>query len=444
MTDVFALGGLLYFLLTDRPPFRGETASGTLRAVIGEDPPSPRTLRPGIPEDLEAICLRCLEKRPSRRYASVRDVMEDVDRFLAGEPVLARGEARLPRWSVATRRKAAWAVAMAVVGIAAAWAWKAVDRALAAARAEARMAIDVGATARERASFEVTKARRERYAAHVQLAFETFNQGARESVVEALQREVPRPGEPDVRGWEWGFLGRACAAATASLPSHATNGSAPTLPGNAWTLTFTNLAPGVVGSGLLGDGSRAWTASSSALQAWDVASGKLLHDLPADAEAMKSALWMKGDGSEAWVARAWVGGRLGLRALGIEASTVSVEEPEWQPVPRYSGALDLSFSADGTRIVLADVANGVRVHAVPSMEVVRRMPGVAARRAELSPTGSRIAATTSDGKVWTWGIGSGVTHAWTADVPQAQEVAFSPDGQRVLAVLNGAFCQCQP
>ena len=212
------------------------------------------------------------------------------------------------------------------------------------------------------------------------------------------------------------------------------------------SLTFTNLAPGVVGSGLLGDGSRAWTASSSALQAWDVASGKLLHDLPADAEAMKSALWMKGDGSEAWVARAWVGGRLGLRALGIEASTVSVEEPEWQPVPRYSGALDLSFSADGTRIVLADVANGVRVHAVPSMEVVRRMPGVAARRAELSPTGSRIAATTSDGKVWTWGIGSGVTHAWTADVPQAQEVAFSPDGQRVLAgtldgkvvVLDGA------
>ncbi len=447
VTDVFALGGLLYFLLTDRPPFRGDTISGTLRAVLAEEPPSPRLLRPGIPEDLEAICLRCLEKRPSRRYASVREVLEDVDRFLAGEGVLARAEGMRPRWSGPVRRRVAWGVGLAWVVVAGAWMVRSVTGTLAATQAEARAAVAALESERARSAIEVGKVRGERRVAHMRMAFEAFNHGAVEAAMEALQREVPREGEADGRGWEWGFLHRACVAVAGGVSAGLATGfggevrvagaGAAGNPG-AYTLAFTNAASGVVASGLLGGGLHAWVASASGVQIWDVVGARLVHEIPSEADAMRSAAWMDVDGAGAWVARAWVGGRLGLRALGVESATVSVEEPGWQAVPRYSGALDLGFSADGRRVVVADVANGVRVHAVPSMEPVWRRAGVPARRAEVSPTGQNVAAAASDGTVWIWGMGLGVTNAAMARVPQAEELAFAPDGKRVLAgTLDG-------
>ena len=89
-TDVYALGVILYELLTGRPPHRGETDLETLRLVSDQDPPSSRTLRPGLPRDLERIVLKCLEKRPVRRYASARELMSDMQRFLDGRSVQAR------------------------------------------------------------------------------------------------------------------------------------------------------------------------------------------------------------------------------------------------------------------------------------------------------------------------------------------------------------------
>ncbi len=442
VTDVFALGGLLYFLLTDRPPFRGETASGTLKAVLSEDPPPPRALRPGIPEDLEAICLRCLEKRPSRRYASVRDVLVDVDRFLEGEPVLARGEPRraaVPGW--VRRRWRLWAAtAVAVVAMAVAGrGWMRSTEALVERERAARAEASAG---RERAERETARARRARYAAHVQLAFEAFNQGANESALEALRREVPSDGAPDLRGWEWTFLTRWCTAMPdasvgtgATAPEAAEGVSQPPAPA---LMSFARLGSGVVAAGLLGDGTRAWVATASGVQAWDATRGTLLHDLPADPEAVESALWLGPDGVQGWVARAWVGGRLGLRALQGDAATVSVEEPGWQVVPRYSGASEMTFSADGTRLVLADVANGVRVHAVPSMELVGRFAGFAARATDVSATGAQVAAADAEGHVRVWARDGNATNAVVAMVPKVQKVSFSGDGSRLLAgTLDG-------
>ncbi len=101
-TDVYGLGVLLYEILTGRLPYAGETRAGTLSQVLLCEPPRPRQLRRGVPRDLEAITLRCLEKRSDRRYPSAAALEEDLRRFLAGEPTAARpvrATERLWKWA---------------------------------------------------------------------------------------------------------------------------------------------------------------------------------------------------------------------------------------------------------------------------------------------------------------------------------------------------------
>lgn len=83
-TDVYALGAILYEAITGGPPFRGDTKHATLQLVTHVDPQPPRTKRPDVQSDLEAICLKCLEKHPARRYTSARALADDLDRWLGG------------------------------------------------------------------------------------------------------------------------------------------------------------------------------------------------------------------------------------------------------------------------------------------------------------------------------------------------------------------------
>ncbi|MGE0707539.1 MAG: protein kinase [Planctomycetota bacterium] len=128
-SDVYSLGATLYAALTGRAPFVGANALNVLNAVLHAEPPRPGDLRPGLPRDLETICLTCLAKEPGERYASAQELCDDLGRFLGHEPIRARRPSlpeRAAKWVRRNRALAAGVGGTAALAVAvlllAAWA----------------------------------------------------------------------------------------------------------------------------------------------------------------------------------------------------------------------------------------------------------------------------------------------------------------------------------
>jgi hypothetical protein len=115
--DVYSLGAILYELLTGQPPFRADNVLDTLLLVREQKPVPPRSLKPEIDGELETICLKCLEKAPAQRYGSAAALADDLERWLAGEVILARPAGlwtRVVKWA---RRRPAAAGMAGLIGL---------------------------------------------------------------------------------------------------------------------------------------------------------------------------------------------------------------------------------------------------------------------------------------------------------------------------------------
>jgi WD40 repeat protein len=191
-SDVYGLGAILYHLLTARPPFQAESFESTIHQVLNVEPVSPRLLNSSVPPDLETICVKCLQKEPSRRYQSVQELADELNLFLRHEPIHARPITRAER----------------------AWRWCRRNPVVAGLGVALVLAIVIGFAGitwqLRQLRLDQLIARRNLYTKDMNLAHQAWDEGSLQRAQELLLAHLPETGKEDLRGFEWRYLWKLC------------------------------------------------------------------------------------------------------------------------------------------------------------------------------------------------------------------------------------------
>jgi WD40 repeat protein len=396
--DVYALGVMLYELLTGRVPFCGATPEDTLYLVWTADPVPPRRLQPSLPRDLDTICLKALQKSPAARYATSEQLAEDLARWRGGRPILTRRvglAGRAGRWARRNPAVAALSLLVVLVGLAGfggvVWKWQEAQIHAAAA--------DLAAT---QAHLHTRLERWERYRAAVAAASSELRL---HNVVAARRALQAAPEEH--RNWEWHYFWSRL------------DDSAHTLNLGGGTPYLLNFGPAL--------NRVAYTTTDSALLVWDVRERKPVRRINLAEPMDRFAISPNGQ----IIAQVWADHTVTVRDIDSDRVLGVLRGHERQIVA-------VQFSLDSTQIITASDDRSIRTWEAATGRPIRTLLDhpAATMRLEFSQDGTRLVSNGGgDRTVRVWDARTGAALALlrghTGDLKHA---CFNPDGGRVITL----------